>query len=286
MIREETLARWGKPTPVLNAGSIRLVDYMGSDDAIVQAARVSYGEGTKTVREDTDLIRYLMRHKHYSPFASCTVKVHVRAPIAVFRQWVRHDRMWWSEISGRYSVLTPDTWEPTEDNPWRVQSTSNKQCSEGEADNDAAGLLSEELHEGYESINSAYNKLLGAGAPREQARMVTSVGTYSEAYVTASLGDWMLFLGLRLHPHAQYEIRAYAQVLQSMLEDAFPKAMRAFADYQLGGVTFSAEEMKWIREAVRPAVEQMKLDPELRKTSLESCISTKRERMEFWRKIT
>lgn len=267
---------------VLNHGFIALIDVMGNDDSPAEAARVSYQQGTKQVRDNSSLVRFLMRHKHYSPFASATAKFHVRLPLFVRDQWVRHDRFSFSMASYRYSQVPDYRWRPEGDNTWRSQSKENKQCSEGELGNaEACDII---LNASYKAQQSDYENLINAGAPREQARALTSVGAYTDMYVTASLGDWMLFLSQRLHSHAQYEIRVYAEIVLQELKVLFPNCMQAFEDYQLNARTFSSYEMEMTRSLISDML--LELEPEERRKLLSRYIPTQRERIEYFQKVT
>ena len=196
MTKQELLDRWGPPQVVDNEGFVRLIDYMGSDAAIPQAARVSYGAGTKTVREDSQLIRFLMRNEHFSPFAMCQVKLHLRLPIFVHNQFVRHDRFHWNVMSARYSEMPEESWQPK---PVEVrgQGQGNKQVGNGSMSPDAQAKASMDIARSYHQGRRTYEQLLEDGVCREQARTVLPMGQYTEAYVTANLGDWLLFLKAR-----------------------------------------------------------------------------------------
>ncbi|GAB5602723.1 FAD-dependent thymidylate synthase [Thermus sp. FJN-A] len=235
-----------KEIPVLDKGFVRLVDVMGDDRAIVQAARVSYGEGTKTVREDAALIDYLMRHRHTSPFEMVEFKFHVKAPIFVVRQWFRHRTASVNEVSGRYSVLKEEFYEPE---AWRYQAKDNKQGSEGAfPDEEAQGLLRGVEEEAYR----AYQALLQKGIARELARVVLPLNLYTEFYWKQDLHNLFHFLALRLDRHAQWEIRQYAQAIAQMVQQWVPLAWRAFAEHVLHGATLSQTELKALRGLLTP----------------------------------
>lgn len=299
--RDMILEKWGDPQPVLDDGHVRLVDYMGDDAAIPQAARVSYGAGTKTVREDADLVRFLMRNEHFSPFAMCQVKLHVRLPIFVHNQWVRHDRFHWNVMSARYSEMPEECWTP-EPEQVRGQGKGNKQVANGGLSEDDQVVAANAIARTYHTIKLAYRKLLDMEVGREQARTVLPMGQYTEAYVTANLGDWLLFLKQRLNPHAQYEIRVYAEQVYAILHDLFPVTMQAFMDYQVNGVKMSAQEMQtikyWLDQSEINGIQLEELSPEdyqgvnlanlrdsQRRGWLSMFLPTKRERQEFWKKI-
>ena len=233
----------GHTFPVLDKGFIRVIDYMGDDAAIVQAARVSYGDGTKSVSEDRGLIRYLMRHRHTSPFEMCEIKLHVRMPIFIARQWIRHRTANVNEYSGRYSVMTGDRFEPP---ALRLQSAENKQGSSDEAISDQGavkmvGALAQ----------ATYDHLLAADVSREQARMVLPLNTYTEMYWKIDLHNLLHFLGLRADSHAQAEIRAYADQIMRILEKWVPLTMEAFRDYRLNAVTLSAQQAEAVKRLFR-----------------------------------
>lgn len=231
---------------VLNSGFVQLIDHMGTDESISQAARVSYAKGTRKVSEDRDLIRFLMRHEHYSPFACCQVKLHLRVPLFVIGQMHRHDRFHWSMMSARYSVMPDEKWEPVSHSDLRGQGVGNKQVGNGQLDEMYALVAYDSLRAANQASQAAYQDLLATGVCREQARTVLPVGQYTEGFVTANLGDWMLFLKQRLSDHSQLEIQVYAQAIEQILNELFPICMEAFRDYQLNRVIFSAQEMDLI----------------------------------------
>lgn len=235
-----------KPTKVLNDGFVRLIDFMGEDESIAQAARVSYAKGTKKVSEDRDLIRFLMRHEHYSPFACCQVKLHLRVPLFIIGQMHRHDRFHWSMMSARYSVMPDEKWAPVLPEDIRGQGQGNKQVGNGKLDVEAEEDAFIAIESANENAQMNYQELLNLGVCREQARAVLPVGQYTEGFVTANLGDWMLFLKQRLDPHSQKEIRVYAEAIEQILNQLFPVCMEAFRDYQLNRVVLSAAEAKAI----------------------------------------
>jgi thymidylate synthase (FAD) len=246
--------------PVLDKGFVRLVDAMGDDRRIVQAARVSYGEGTKTVREDAALIDYLMRHRHTSPFEMVEFTFHVKAPIFVTRQWFRHRTASVNEISARYSVLKDAFYEPAPAE-LRAQSEANKQVGEGALPAGdaarAAALLAEAEREAY----ARYQKLLELGVAREQARSVLPVGIYTEFYWKQDLHNLLHFLKLRLDHHAQAEIRAYARAVAEFVKARVPLVWRSFEEHVLNARTLSASERAVLgrlvdREAYAKALEQ------------------------------
>lgn len=232
----------GKPLKVLDDGFIRVIDYMGSDESIVQAARVSYGQGTKKVSEDRGLIRYLLRNKHTSPFEMCELKVHIRVPMDTWRQWIRHRMASINEYSTRYS-LAIDSASKTAPDEWRLQSSDNKQGSEGYFDLETGEELSQEESDFQNSARLLYEKRIEKGMAREQARKDLPLSTYTEAYWKIDLHNLLHFLKLRIDLHAQYEIREYARVLcDHVLKIWCPITYEAFNDYILHSTSFSSFE--------------------------------------------
>ena len=230
--------------PVLDDGFVRVVDVMGGDEAVVQAARVSYGAGTKKVSEDRALIRYLMRHRHTSPFEMCEIKMHLRVPMDCWRQWVRHRTASVNEYSTRYSIAV-DSAQTTAPERWRRQSADNKQGSGDFLDPVVGRELSKSESEIQTLARRTYEERLRLGVAREQARKDLPLSTYTEAYWKIDLHNLLRFLELRLHPHAQYEIRAYAQCIYDNVLCAWvPLTAEAFADYVLNALTFSAIELE------------------------------------------
>lgn len=230
-----------EPYSVLDNGFVRLVDWMGSDSRIVQTARVSYGAGTKTVREDRQLIRYLMRHRHTSPFEHCEVAFHVKLPLFVFAQLVRHRMANVNSQSARYSVMKDEFYIPTS---LRKQSKTNRQGSEGEVDEtELTQLIIEAARRGYET----YEELLGVDVAREQARMVLSQNLYTEVYWKQDLHNLFHMLKLRTDSHAQQEIQEYANAMYEITKQLFPIAVEAWEDYSKDSVYFSALETSLLR---------------------------------------
>lgn len=226
---------------VLDRGFVRLVDVMGDDRRIVQAARVSYGEGTRTVREDAALIDYLMRHRHTSPFEMVEFTFHVKAPIFVTRQWFRHRTASVNEISARYSVLKDEFYEPSPED-LRSQSELNKQVGEGELPAGEATRAAAILAEGEREAYARYQELLKLGVAREQARSVLPVGIYTEFYWKQDLHNLLHFLKLRLDYHAQAEIRAYARAVAEFVRTRVPQVWASFEEHVLNARTLSASE--------------------------------------------
>ncbi|WCL49409.1 FAD-dependent thymidylate synthase [Leptospira sp. GIMC2001] len=223
----------GKAFPVLDDGFIRVVDYMGSDSSIVQAARVSYGKGTKKIHEDRGLIRYLLRHKHTTPLEMCEIKFHVRVPMDTWRQWIRHRMANVNEYSTRYSVAIDST-QTTNESEWRFQSVGNRQGSDGFLDPEIGKQLSNEEKQFQDQAIALYQKRLDKGVAREQARKDLLLSTYTEAYWKIDLHNLLHFLALRMDDHAQLEIRNYAKTIGNEIVSKWcPFAWEAFMDYRV-----------------------------------------------------
>ena len=267
-----------EPIPVLDHGFVRVIDYMGDDASIVQAARVSYGRGTKRVSSDRGLINYLMRHRHTSPFEMCEIKFHIKLPIFVARQWIRHRTANVNEYSARYSVLDREFYVPDEaflrrqreerrrpptqlsllgeeeavlPEATAAQSTVNKQGREGVLDAAEAARVIREIHQISQRAFTCYDKLLGdeehPGIARELARIVLPLNTYTQWYWKIDLHNLLHFLELRIDPHAQYEIRAYARVILDIVRRWVPLTAAAFEEYRLGAATLSAKALAVLR---------------------------------------
>lgn len=259
----------GHMYPVLHDGFVRVVDYLGTDASVVQAARVSYGAGTKTPSDDEQLIRYMMRHGHATPFEQCEIKLHVRLPIDVMRQWVRHRTAHVNEYSTRYSEAI-DSQHCVDVDEWRLQSSTNRQGSgetlthwlqidanewpvdqNGELQHKTPGeYLTERQESAHNRAVQIYKEALRLGVAREQARAVLPLSTYTEIYWKCDLRNLLNFLRLRLAPDAQQEIREYANVIAEIVEQWVPMTWRAFEDYKLNAVTFSAIEIAAIQQAM------------------------------------
>ncbi len=236
----------GKAFPVLDDGFVRLVDYMGSDESIVQAARVSYGKGTKKVNEDRGLVRYLMRHRHSTPFEMCEIKLHVRVPMDTWRQWIRHRTANVNEYSTRYSVAI-DSAQTTKPSEWRVQSLGNKQGSNGYLEIEKGNLLTKKETELQSLANSIYQERLELGVAREQARKDLPLATYTEAYWKVDLHNLLHFLALRMDTHAQLEIRNFATVIgDEIVSKWVPYTWEAFLDYRVQSVFLTQYDKKII----------------------------------------
>jgi len=235
-------AMLGEPIQVLDDGFVRVVDYMGDDAAIVQAARVSYGKGTKHVHEDRGLIRYLMRHAHTTPFEMCEIKLHVRAPMDLWRQWIRHRTASVNEYSTRYSEAI-DAAQRTSPEAWRLQSTGNRQGSSGRLPPEHGTRLSAEESALQRQARDIYEARLAAGVAREQARKDLPLSTYTEAYWKIDLHNLLHFLNLRMDEHAQEEIRAYANLIgEQIVAKWVPVTWEAFLDYRRGATGLSRLE--------------------------------------------
>jgi thymidylate synthase (FAD) len=232
----------GEAIRVLDEGFVRVVDYMGDDSAIVQAARTSYGKGTKRRHEDRGLIRYLMRHAHTTPFEMCEIKLHVRVPMDVWRQWIRHRTASVNEYSTRYSEAI-DAAQRTAPEAWRLQSAGNRQGSSGLLPLEEGNRLSDEEAALQRQVRDVYVARLAAGVAREQARKELPLSTYTEAYWTIDLQNLLHFLELRMDEHAQLEIRAYANVIgEQIVAQWVPMTWEAFLDYRRGATSLSRIE--------------------------------------------
>jgi thymidylate synthase (FAD) len=235
------------PIPCLDHGFVRVVDYMGDDGAVVQAARVSYGKGTRQVSEDRGLIRYLMRHRHTTPFEMCELKVHVKLPIFVARQWIRHRTASVNEISARYSVLDREFYLPRAED-LAVQSTNNKQGRGATLDEESAERVLTLLRRDATTAHGTYEQLLAdEGLARELARMNLPVSWYTQWYWKIDLHNLLHFLALRIDPHAQYEIRVYGEALAQVARAWVPLCWEAFEDYRIGGAHLSRQMLQVVR---------------------------------------
>jgi thymidylate synthase (FAD) len=244
--------------PVLDHGFVRVIDYMGDDGAIVQAARVSYGRGTRRVSEDRGLIQYLMRHRHTTPFEMCEIKYHVKLPIFVARQWIRHRTANVNEYSARYSILDNEFYIPAPEH-LAAQATTNRQGRGDVLEGDAARRVLDLLREDAGRAYAGYVEMLNedeAGNPRdpswpglarELARMNLSLNFYTQWYWKTDLHNLMNFLSLRADLHAQYEIRAYAEAMISTLQRWVPLAHAAFLEYRMNAASISATGLQVIR---------------------------------------
>jgi len=248
--------------PVLDHGFIRVIDYMGDDSSIVQSARVSYGKGTKKVSTDEGLIRYLMRHWHSTPFEMCEIKYHVKLPIFIARQWIRHRTANVNEYSARYSILDKEFYLPDPKN-LAAQSKSNRQgrgnIIEGDQAKEVLELLKKDAEKTYENyemmLNERYDGTIidekKTGLARELARMNLTLNTYTQWYWKTDLLNLMNFLRLRADDHAQYEIRAYADAMLETLKKWVPITYEAFMDYRAGGTEVSAKGKIVIQKLIK-----------------------------------
>ncbi|MCA0922420.1 FAD-dependent thymidylate synthase [Pseudooceanicola nanhaiensis] len=259
--------------PVLDHGFVRVVDYMGDDAAICQAARVSYGRGTKSVQNDEGLIRYLMRHWHSTPFEMCEVKLHVKLPVFVARQWIRHRTANVNEYSARYSILDREFYIPAPEH-LAAQSVVNNQgrgeVLEGEEAARVLEMLKRDSNLAYDHYEEMISTEDQQGLARELARMNLPANIYTQWYWKVDLHNLLHFLRLRADAHAQYEIRVYADAICKVVADWVPFAYRAFEDYRLGAVTFSAQMVDCMKRML--AGEEV---------TEENCGMSKREWREF-----
>ena len=241
----------GQAIPVHDHGFVRLVDWMGDDAAIVAAARVSYGAGTRSVRSDRGLIRYLMRHRHTTPFEMVDLKFHIKAPIFVERQIFRHRTASINSLSQRYSEMKEEFYLP-ETAAVRPQSSTNRQgrADEPLPEGEAQGII-DDWREGQGAAYATYRRHLEAGLTRELARIGLPVSLYSEWYWKLNLHNCFHFLSLRLDDHAQEEIRAYARAVARAVRAVAPVAYEAFEEYVLGAATFSRSELAVLRKLLR-----------------------------------
>jgi len=277
-----------KPIKVLDHGFIRVIDYMGTDQSIVQAARVSYGEGTKKLREDRGLIRYLLSHWHTTPFEMCEIKFHVKLPIFVARQWIRHRTANVNEYSARYSVLDREFYVP-EINQLGSQSTTNKQGRSESLNKNFAKQAQKLIKDNSNQLYDDYQNLLngnllnkdeyeeGEGLARELARTTLPLNYYTQWYWKVDLHNLMHFLKLRADSHAQYEIQIYAEKMIDVLKKWVPLTYEAFEDYRNNSYQLSKEAVKILKDILagkKINVKKYKLSPrELRE--LETRFSVK-----------
>ena len=247
--------------PVLDHGFVRVIDYMGDDSAIVQAARVSYGKGTKKVNEDAGLINYLMRHRHSTPFEMCEIKFHVKLPIFVARQWIRHRTANVNEYSARYSVMDKEFYIPSPEN-LAAQSRTNRQGREAVLSGEEATRVFQLLRNDAEQCYEHYQEMLNedevgnvldperSGLARELARMNLNLNFYTQWYWKVDLHNLMHFLSLRADSHAQYEIRVYAETMLEVLKRWLPITFQAFLDYRVNSTAVSGKGMDVIRRMI------------------------------------
>jgi len=248
--------------PILDHGFIRVIDYMGNDTSIVQAARVSYGKGTKQVSTDSGLIKYLMRHWHSTPFEMCEIKYHIKLPIFIARQWIRHRTANVNEYSARYSILDKEFYLPRKEH-LAAQSKNNRQgrgeVLEGEQANKVLSLLKDDAERTYDNYETMLNERYDGsvvdenehGLARELARMNLTLNTYTQWYWKTDLLNLMNFLRLRADSHAQYEIRAYADAMLDTLKSWVPITYDAFLDYRVGGTEVSSKGKILIQKLIK-----------------------------------
>ncbi len=257
-----------EPISVLDHGFVRVIDYMGDDAAVVQAARVSYGKGTRQARDDAGLINYLMRHRHTTPFEMCEIKYHVKLPVFVARQWIRHRTANVNEYSARYSILDKEYYVPAPDQ-LGAQSRANRQGRGEVLEGEEAERVLALLRDDAERCHAHYAEMLNEnedgetmdanrqGLARELARMNLTLNTYTQWYWKIDLHNLMHFLSLRADPHAQYEIRVYAEAMLGTLERWMPITCEAFVNHQLGGVRLSSGALALVKRLlVGEAVDQ------------------------------
>lgn len=250
-----------QPIDVLDHGFVRVIDYMGTDSAIVQAARVSYGAGTKKVNEDAGLINYLLRHRHTTPFEMCEIKFHIKLPIFIARQWIRHRTANVNEYSGRYSIMDKEFYIPAPEQ-LAAQSSSNRQGRGDVLEGEQARRVLEILKADSVNAYAHYEEMLNSdeegnihdpnktGLARELARMNLPVNFYTQWYWKIDLHNLLHFLSLRADSHAQYEIRVYAEAMLDILKRWLPITHAAFMDYRVGGTSISAKGLEVVKRLI------------------------------------
>jgi thymidylate synthase (FAD) len=248
----DNLKKFSKRIPVLDHGYIMLVDIMGDDEAVVQAARVSYAEETQKIRNTEGLIRYLLSHKHTSPFEQARIKLEVKLPIFVERQWVRHRMASLNEVSARYSVLPEEFYSPDQNNV-REQSKKNKQGVGDILSDEVSSEYLQTLQQTNTEAYAGYRKALEAGISREQARLMLPVNTYTAKVWTQDLHNLMHFLKVRMDSHAQWEIQQYAKAIAKILKEWVPITWTAFEDYELQALKFSRMELLGLAKLLKGA---------------------------------
>ena len=250
-----------KPIEVLDHGFIRVIDYMGDDTSIVQSARVSYGKGTKQISNDRGLIKYLMRHRHSTPFEMCEIKFHIKLPIFIARQWIRHRTANVNEYSARYSILDKEFYIPSPENLAAQSATNNQGRGDALTTEEASNVINilrrdaEQTYSNYETLlneNSSGETIDDnkAGIARELARMNLTLNTYTQWYWKIDLNNLLHFLALRADGHAQYEIRVYADAMLDIVRKWVPLTYAAFEDYRVGGTEVSAKEINLIKKLI------------------------------------
>ena len=274
-----------QPIEVLDHGFVRVIDYMGDDSSVVQSARVSYGKGTKKISNDKGLIKYLMRHRHSTPFEMCEIKFHIKLPIFIARQWIRHRTANVNEYSARYSILDKEFYIPSAENLAAQSQINNQGRGDALTDDEASNVIqilkndAEQTYANYETLlneNSSGGVLdeSKSGIARELARMNLTLNTYTQWYWKIDLNNLLHFLALRADDHAQYEIRVYADVMLDLVKKWVPLTYEAFEDYRMGGTELSAKEIKLMRKLLKGE-----------KVSFEEVGLSKREWSELQRKF-
>ncbi|MDC3086605.1 FAD-dependent thymidylate synthase [Pelagibacteraceae bacterium] len=274
-----------QPIEVLDHGFVRVIDYMGDDSSVVQSARVSYGKGTKKISNDKGLIKYLMRHRHSTPFEMCEIKFHIKLPIFIARQWIRHRTANVNEYSARYSILDKEFYIPSAENLAAQSQINNQGRGDALTDDEASNVIqilkndAEQTYANYETLlneNSSGGVLDEgkSGIARELARMNLTLNTYTQWYWKIDLNNLLHFLALRADDHAQYEIRVYADVMLDLVKKWVPLTYEAFEDYRMGGTELSAKEIHLMKKLLKG-----------KKVSFEEEGLSKREWSELQRKF-
>ena len=251
-----------RPIEVLDQGFIRVIDYMGDDSSIVQSARVSYGKGTKKISNDKGLIKYLMRHRHSTPFEMCEIKFHIKLPIFIARQWIRHRTANVNEYSARYSILDKEFYIPSAENLAAQSAINNQGRGDALTDDEASNVIqilkkdAEQTYSNYETLlnESSEGNIIDeskSGIARELARMNLTLNTYTQWYWKIDLNNLLHFLALRADDHAQYEIRVYADAMLDIVKKWVPLTYEAFEDYRIGGTELSAKEVNLMRKLLK-----------------------------------
>ena len=251
-----------KPIEVLDHGFIRVIDYMGDDSSIVQSARVSYGKGTKKISNDKGLIKYLMRHRHSTPFEMCEIKFHIKLPIFIARQWIRHRTANVNEYSARYSILDKEFYIPSAENLAAQSAINNQGRGDALTDDEASNVIqilkkdAEQTYSNYETLlnESSEGNIIDeskSGIARELARMNLTLNTYTQWYWKIDLNNLLHFLALRADEHAQYEIRVYADAMLDIVKKWVPLTYEAFEDYRIGGTELSSKEVNLMRKLLK-----------------------------------
>ncbi len=251
-----------KPIEVLDHGFIRVIDYMGDDSSIVQSARVSYGKGTKKISNDKGLIKYLMRHRHSTPFEMCEIKFHIKLPIFIARQWIRHRTANVNEYSARYSILDKEFYIPSAENLAAQSAINNQGRGDALTDDEASNVIqilkkdAEQTYSNYETLlnESSEGNIIDenkSGIARELARMNLTLNTYTQWYWKIDLNNLLHFLALRADDHAQYEIRVYADAMLDIVKKWVPLTYEAFEDYRIGGTELSAKEVNLMKKLLK-----------------------------------